>query len=471
MPEATGALVRRLRAELGRDRVLASRTDREARMTDALGPGRGFRDAGFEAVPPLAVVLPANAGEVAAALRIARDTGTPVVAYGAGTGLMGGARTIRPGLVVDLRRLDRILELDVLDGHVWAQAGTVLDRVNRELAPHGLTLGHDPWTVEVATVGGAIATNGLGFLGGAYGSMGDQTLAVEVALADGSIVRTKPVLPRSTGFDLTRLFVGTEGAFGMVTAAALRAFPLPEARQLLGFRFRRFEDGFDAAVAMAQAGVRPALLDYGDRFAPAEAGQPAVPVEPPTLYLGFEGVRSVVAALAAFAASACRARDGEAMSEEEVLRFWDHRHDVARRFVETRGRWGRLRRRSEGAFDYIHVALPVSRVLRYRAAAMALAQAEGAQVIETGLWVRPGLFSMVLVASPGDDATGRMAAAVDACLRLAIDEGGSVEYCHGAGIRLAHLMAEEHGPALEAMRALKQALDPAHILNPGKMGL
>lgn len=439
-------------------------------MLDALGPSRGFREGGFEPALPIAVVLPRSADEVAATLRAACDAEIPVVAYGGGTGLMGGARSVRPGLVIDLRFLDRVREVDVEAGYAWVEAGAVLDPVNRALEPHGVMLGHDPWTVGLATVGGAISTNGLGFLGGAYGSMGDQTLAVEAALADGTIVRTRPVAPRSAGFDLSRLFVGTEGIFGVVTAAALRVFPIPEERRLLGFRFGRFEDGFEAILALRHLGLRPAVLDYGDRFAPGGAAS-LEPVEPPTLYLGFDGAREVVEAEAQLAERRCRECGGTPLPDASVKPFWDHRHDIAERFAASRRRRQRGRWMPDGAFDYVHVALPASRVLEYRAQAIDAALARGVHVLETGLWTAPGLFSMTLAAPASPDAVERMSDAVDACLELAVAAGGSIEYCHGVGVRLAHLMRAEHGAGLEALRALKRALDPHGILNPRKQAL
>lgn len=440
-------------------------------MVDALGPSRGFRESGAEPALPLAVVLPRSPEEVAATLRAASDTGTPVVAYGGGTGLMGGARSLRPGLVVDLRYLDRVREIDVDAGYVWVEAGAVIDRVNQALQPHGVVLGHDPWTVSLATVGGAISTNGLGFLGGAYGSMGDQTLAVEAALADGTLVRTRPVTPRSSGFDLTRLFVGTEGVFGVVTAAAVRVVPIPDERRLVGFRFERFEDGFEAILALRRAGAKPAVLDYGDRFGYRDASPAPETVEPSTLYLGFDGARPVVEAETAIAEAACRDHGGIPFSREAVQQFWEHRHDVAERFAASRRRRQRARWGPDGAFDYLHVSLPASRVLDYRARAMEIALARNVRVLETGLWAGPGLFSMTLAAPPAPDAVDRMSAVVDECLRLAVAVGGSIEYCHGVGIRLAHLMRDEHGAGLDVLRALKTALDPCGILNPGKQAL
>ena len=144
--------------------------------------------------------------------------------------------------------------------------------------------------------------------------------------------------------------------------------------------------------------------------------------------------------------------------------FWADRHVPADRFAQRRrgGSWPGPGR----CFDYVHVSLPVGAVLEYRRERRRSPAEHGVDVVETGLWVHAGLFSMVLVAS-GDDAQARMTRAVDAILRLAISVGGSMEYCHGVGVRLAHLMREEHGEAgVEVMRRVKSALDPRGVLNP-----
>ncbi|HZP56311.1 MAG TPA: FAD-binding oxidoreductase [Dehalococcoidia bacterium] len=442
--------VRRLRDALPADAIEPG----VAEAVDALGGGRG---AGMPpGVPPLAVVRPDSTAQVAQIVRIAAATGTPVVPYGGGTGLMGGARAVEPAIVIDLERLNRVRTLE--REWAWVEAGAVLAEVNRALEPQGRMLGHDPWTVGIATVGGAISTNGLGFFGGKYGSMGEQVLALEAVLADGTVLATRPAAPRSTGIDLTRLFVAAEGTLGVITAAALRTFAVPESSVRRGFRFATFEAGFAALEEMHRIGLAPAILDYGERGGAWEA-------QAPTLYAGFIGVREEVDGQLRRLVDVCR--EATPIDQAEVDAFWAERHVPAERFA---------RRRSSGSpdagrcFDYVHVALPMSGVLRYRERARALAPAHGVDVVETGLWVHPGLFSMVMI-SEGADCAGRMASYVDACLRLAIAAGGSMEYCHGVGVRLAHLMREQHGAGLDVMRAIKRALDPQGILNPGKLDL
>lgn len=456
-------LLAALRDALPARAVLTGADALEEHEFDALGARRGFIDQSAQAVPPIAVVLPVTTEQVAAIVRIAAQHRTPVVPYGGGTGLMGGARSVRPDIVLDLKHMARIREVDADSGWAWVEAGAVLGDVNRALEPQGLTLGHDPWTVDIATIGGTISTNGLGYLGGKYGSMGQQVLALEVVLPDGRVLATRPAQPHSTGIDLTRLFVGGEGTNGVITAAAVRVFPIPEASVRLGFRFATFEAGFDAVLAMRRIGLVPAMLDYGER-APRTAGWEP---QPPTLYLGFIGVREEVEGQVRRAEAICAG--AERIDAAEVEEFWAERHVPAERFAQRRRRDDSWPPAGQ-CFDYAHVALPASTVLAYRERATALARAEDVDVVETGLWVHAGLFSMVLATS-GDDGPARMSRAVDAALRLAIGSGGSIEYCHGVGVRLAHLMRDEHGAGLEVMRELKRALDSHHILNPGKLAL
>lgn len=473
-------------AVLGREAVITDSAEREYFARDALGPQRALHRPDGAAlpgagppVPPLAVVRPRSTEEVAAVVRLANRHRVPVVPYGGGSGLMGGARSLEPGIVIDMGRLNRVLEIDAAAGWAWVQAGAVLKDVDRALNAHGLILGHDPWTVPVATIGGTISTNGLGYRGGKYGSMGDQVLAVEAVMPDGTVIRTRPPWPRSTGINLKFLFVDGEGEYGIVTAAAIRAFPMPELRVLRGYRFASFEAGFHATLRMYGIGLVPALMDYGERSAPPfAAARPGArwQDEPPSLYLGFEGFREEVEAQAGRAAAICREFGAEPIEQEEVEEFWETRHVPAERFASTRASRRALPEQPDdepSRFDYVHVALPASRVLEYRERALALAREHRVHVLENGTWVWPGLFSMVMVnaeATP-EEAARRMAAAVDGCLRLAHHLGGAMEYCHGVGIRLAHLMEEEHGAGLTVMRLIKRALDPNGVLNPGKMAL
>lgn len=424
---------------------------------DALHPGRM---PAWAVATPLGVVRPEQTGDVALAVRLANAHHVPIIPMGGGSGLMGGAASVVPGLVLDLRGLQSI-HVRPEDRMVDVGAGVTIAALNQAAAVHGLMCAHDPWTVAVATVGGTIGTNSLGYLGGKYGAMGDQVLGLEAVLPTGEIITTRGVEKASTGPGLQRWFIGAEGCFGIVTQATLRLFPIPQTRLLHAWRFPDFATGFTATNALFQAGVRPGLLEYSDEH-------PTVAADPPaTLILSFEGPTRVARAEADEAHSLL-APHGQPLPVRHAEVFWAQRHDSGDAYAAARATgqsWQRYLRRHP--LDYLHVALPPSAVLAYRQQSLALIEQHGLQALQTGLWCHAGLFNIAFTGADADAFTAMQMR----LLQLCQDMQGAMEYCHGVGVRLAPLMAREHGTGLEVMRRLKQCLDPQGVLNPGKLQL
>jgi FAD/FMN-containing dehydrogenase len=356
------------------------------------------------------------------------------------------------------------------DRFVWAGSGAILANVDTELRKHGLCLGHDPWTFPVATVGGTLSTNSLGYKGGRYGGMGDQAMALEVALADGTVLRTRAVRRSSTGPRLERLFIGAEGVLGVITAAALQGHAVPEATELRGYTFEKWEDGFHAIDELIGLGLRPALLDYGEEHTSPWPDIVSRDEEAPILYLGFEGWREEVDASIGRGERIVLAHGGHIEPHERVQTFWDDRHVVAERFARSR-RQRRDWRSPDVAMDYIHVALPPSKVLDFRAVLHQASARGEVALLECGLWTAPDFFSAVLALPAANDGHARLAAAIDGFLAQVQAFGGSMEYVHGAGLRYAHLMPREHATDFEVLQRMKRVLDPAGVINPGKLGL
>ena len=419
------------------------------------------------------VVRPAATEEVAQVLRYANAEGIPVVPIGGNTGVMGAAVPIHGGIALDLTRLDRIVSIDPAARTATVEAGVILEDLEHALERQNLMLGHDPWSLPIATVGGAIATNSVGCRAGKYGPMGAQVLGLEVVLPTGEVLRTK-ALPKYTGPSLHSFFIGTEGTLGVITRATLQVFPEPERRILAAYEFESFEAGYAAVTEMFAIGLQPAMVDFAEEL---EYGLDGVPKERDVeLYLCFEGPREEVEAQAGRAAVICRDAGGEDMGQAVAQHFWETRHalgELYKQQLQEAAAQGRDAPRFRWLMDYLHVALPASRVLEYRAQAQRLLAEHGVPVHEWSIWGRPEFFS-VLIADPSPDPDGdpeRMARTVDALLTLAQDMGGSMEYCHGVGIKLLHLVEREMGPGLEFLRRIKAALDPRGILNPGKLGL
>jgi alkyldihydroxyacetonephosphate synthase len=415
-------------------------------------------------MPPLCSVRPFSADQVRQIVLLANQDHLPIVPYGGGSGLMGGALSIRAGIAMDLRQMNRIVAVDAEARSARVEAGAVLEDVEKTLNRNDFILGHDPWTLPVATVGGAISTNSMGYRGGLYGSMGEQVLGLEAVLPSGEVLRTRAVPKASVGIDLKSLLIGGEGCFGVITEATLRIFPKPEKRVIYGFRFDSFEVGYHAIQSMFLRRLRPAVLDFGDADDKFAAGA--------VLYLGFEGISEVVDTEGKRAIAICEEFGGTGLSREEAERFWNDRHEIARRFIRNRRQ--RRERGKDGIYrDWIHVALPGSKVLPFRAAAIEIANKRGVDVLESGLWIQPELFSMPLgIVDDGSKAAQLvLEETVGELLQLVHEMGGSMEYTHGVGVKLAPFMAEEHGYGLEVMRQIKKTLDPNNIMNPGKLGL
>ncbi len=431
---------------------------------DALSEGRLHPANRPEVALPFCSASPASSAEVRKIVLLANEKRVPIIPYGGGSGLMGGALSVRPGIVIDLRRMEQILDVDTQARSARVQAGTVLEKLEKRLSRTGFMLGHDPWTLPVATVGGAISTNSVGYRGGVYGSMGDQVLGLEAVLPNGEVLHTRAIPKSSAGLDLKFLLIGGEGCFGIITEATIRIFPAPETRTLHALCFESFEVGYAAIQEMFRQGVKPVVLDFGDAGVKSQGGA--------MLYLGFEGIREVVEAEEKRALFVCERLGAKRLPWEEAERFWNNRHEIARRFMRNRRQ--RRERGRDGIYrDWIHVALPASKVLPFRAAAIAIAEQRGVRVLESGLWIQPELFSMPLGIQ--DDGTKKAQLAleetVDELLHLVHEMGGSMEYTHGVGVKLAPLMAEEHGYGVEVMRGIKKILDPHNIMNPGKMDL
>ena len=441
---------------LGPSRIITDATTLALLAQDAMPPAR--LPTGTDVVQPLCVIRPESTADVATVVRLANTHRLPVIPMGGGSGLMGGAASVVSGVVLDLRQLQDI-HIRAEDRMADVSPGVTIKALNQAAAPHGLMCAHDPWTVAVATVGGTISTNSLGYIGGKYGAMGEQVLGVEVVLPTGDILTTRAVEKASTGPALHRLFVGAEGCFGIITRATVRLFPLPQARLLEAWEFRDFATGFTAINALLNAGLRPGLLEYEDE-------EPAPEYHPPaTLYVSYEGPRRVAQAEAAEAADIFR-QYGRPLAQQQVQAFWAQRHDRGDAYAAARTAAAPWHRRHP-PIDYLHVALPPTAVLEYRRQSLAMLAQHRLRTHHTGLWGYAGLFSMVY--SGADVPT--LARAQDGLLRLCQDMQGAMEYCHGVGMRLAPLMAREHGLGLDVLRQLKQGLDPHSVLNPGKLAL
>jgi FAD/FMN-containing dehydrogenase len=444
--------------KLGPRCVSYAKSQIESHSFDALRFHRGYPlpEKGF---PPDLVVTPRNQKQLIALLEVARRFKAPLIPRGAGTGIMGGAVALSGGIIIDFQKMSRILRVNKMDETVVLQPGAVIGQVNKVLRRSRLFLGHDPWTRDYATVGGAISTNGMGYYGGKYGGMGDQVLGLKALLADGTMIQTSAVPNSSTGFDLKRLLIGTEGTFGLIVEATLRCFPIPESETVIGFSFPSFEEAYTAALKVKSSDLNPASSAInGEGY-----GGPC------DCYLIFAGPREITGV----SVRACRrlmlSLKGKPLGKGMTAPYWSERHYVAELYENRISKNPLGSFRGEKSFDFVHLGLAPGRLVKFRKAITRLAKRRRITIEEYGTWIKPELFNFNFTRAEGVPPAN-LRRTVDDAMKLAIKMGGTIEYCHGAGFRLGSLMEAQHGKGFAVMKRLKRDLDPDLILNPGKLG-
>jgi len=442
---------------LGSENVSRGRPAIERHSFDALRPSRGFPvpPRGF---PPDVVVTPRSTAQVVAVVELAKERRVPLVPWGAGTGLMGGAEAVDGGVTVDLSRMSRVLRFERAERTVEVESGATIGAVNRYLLREGFFLAHDPWTRDFATVGGAISTNGMGYLGTRYGTMGDQVLGLQVVLPDGSVLQTEP-LPARSGFHLNGLFVGTEGCFGLITRATLRCYPKPQREVHLAFEFKDFERAFRAAIEVDELEITALDMLGTGRRPECE------------LHVTIAGRRGGDARLKAERClRALRSRGGRPLSHRRAQAYWDRRHRAAEEYVKKVSESPLDDGRAPGSFDYLHVAVPLASMLGFWEVAKTIVRDKGLTIDTYGIYCHPGLFSLSLERRDEGAPPENLEAAVDQIVEEAVRRGGYLEFVHGIGVRYARLQKVQNGQGQSLVVRMKRCLDPEGIMNPGKLG-
>jgi len=419
--------------------------------------------------PPAApdlVCFPATTAEVAAIAGISQRFELPIVPFGAGTSLEGHVHALYGGIAVDLREMNRVLQLSPEDLDVTVEAGVTRLQLARALRNTGLMFPIDPGAD--ATIGGMTATRASGTTAVRYGTMRDNVLGLTVVLADGRVIKTGTRARKSSaGYDLTRLFVGSEGTLGIITEVTLRLHPIPEAVSAAVCSFETIQGAVDTVIATIQLGVPVARIELLDDVLMAAINAYSKTTYPaaPTLLFEFHGDSDDHVSRQAEAVQAVAADHGGHQFEwatrlEDRERLWQARHNVHYAALALR----------PGCRSWpTDVCVPISRLAEC--------------VVETAKECRGASFPVCLVGHAGDGNFHLMylvnpddPAEVDEARRLneqvvrrALSMGGTCTGEHGVGYGKIKYMQAEHGTALDVMRAIKHALDPDNRMNPGKV--
>jgi alkyldihydroxyacetonephosphate synthase len=476
--------------------------------------------------PPDVIVWPESTAEVAALVRLAAHRRTPIVPFGGGSGVCGGATAVRGGIVLDMKRMDRLVSIDQQALEATFEAGINGEHLEHELSRRGLTLGHFPSSIMCSTLGGWLAARSAGQLSTRYGKIEDMALALEVVTGAGEICLAGRAPRGAPGPDWVQLFIGSEGTLGVITRATLRVRPAPEVRLLRGWEMPRVAAGCEAIRRVLQRGLRPAAVrlydeldtlihrtsarDRGERehaksgavelFKMPDAREPSelerrvrgargfflrLALAHPgglneairrlvprfsggcLLILGFEGDRELATMEAEVAARELSRTGGRDLGEEPGLRWFEHRYKIS--FQQSPVF-------ENGAFvDTMEVAatwdrvLDVYRAVRAAVSRHALVMAHFSHAYPEGCSI---YFTFISVGRDRAEAERRYDTIWRSGMAATLAAGGVLSHHHGIGMSKQRYLPEElGGVGMELLGALKRVLDPAGVLNPGKLGL
>jgi len=452
---------------LGTDRVAEDAASLQAHRLDYWFLAHLRAHQGRGGAGPACVVKPRSTEEVATAVRTAQRHGVPIVPFGGGSGVLGGAVPPDGTLVVDLRAMDQLLALDEPSLLARVQAGMMGDVYEKTLVDRGYTSGHYPQSIARATVGGLVATRSAGQFSTKYGNIEDLLLGLEVVLPSGNVVRLDPFPRASTGPALQELFLGSEGTLGIITEVTLKVFPLPERREVTSFAFRSMADGLEAIRRIIRPGWRPAVVRLYDQSESARHfSAQNIPADACMLLVVCEGP----AALAAAELVACR-EVAQAMGATDVgpapvehwlgkrneVPSWDFflQNGLVVDTIEVAAMWDRV----AGLYDAVVATLQQVPGILAGTAHSSHSYPQGTNLYIT-FAIRPDDYATAEAVYL--EAWGRV-------MEATIAAGGTIAHHHGIGRLRVPWLERELKSAYPVLQAVKRALDPAGIMNPGTL--
>ncbi|HJZ48240.1 MAG TPA: FAD-binding oxidoreductase [Roseiflexaceae bacterium] len=430
-------------------------------------------DRGQQPPTPDFVVHPGSAAEIARVLQVAARHGLPVVPWGGGSGSQGGAAAIYGGIVLDTKRLDRILEINEQSQTVRAQTGVIGTTLEWALNERNLTLPHYPSSANCATLGGYLAARGSGVISTKYGKAEDLVLEVEVVLPSGAIIRTLPVPNHASGPGLLQLFVGSEGTLGVITEATMRIERLPETRLFRAVLFNDLRAALESGRRIMLDRLQPSVLRLYDEASTTSLLKRVLGLDAQgaCFIIGFDGWAEIAAAQEARALKICAELGGQDLGRAPGEHWWEHRYDFyyPPLAITLPKMYGTIE--TVCTFDKIERLYYAKK----RTIEEGFAAWKARYIAHFSHWFPWGVmvYDRFVIDEPPQDAAEALRLHNQiwtAAARTSLEYGAVLNEHHGIGWKLGRLMPELHGPAWPTLEAIKAAIDPQNIMNPGKLG-
>jgi glycolate oxidase len=419
---------------------------------------------------PEAGVWPTSSEEVSRILILANGHRFPVTPRGAGTGLAGAAVPASGGLVLDMCRMNKILDIRIADRLTVVQPGVVYADLEKALAPHGFFFPPDPASSTVCTLGGNVATNAGGIRGAKYGVTRDYVMGLEVVLPDGRIMRIgSRCMKSASGYDLTRLFVGSEGTLGVITEITLKINPKPTAFKTVLASFASLKDAGQAITGIMHSGIVPSVLEVLDENSIKVLREHANMNLPEVMAMILVETDGYTEAETSYQmGKLIEVFRKNSVTDIQVADTADEAEELWKARKSVGSTAGQLRANSVSE----DVTVPMSKVPDLLTGISIIVRKYDLPFVIFGHAGDGNLHPRIMYDRSDPDNVTRLSKAVDEIFKLTCNLGGTLTGEHGIGLSKAPYMTLEHDPvAIDVMRSIKILFDPNNILNPGKMAL
>jgi alkyldihydroxyacetonephosphate synthase len=458
---------------VGYDDVTVREAERIAYGLDAYLVPQIWLDGGMTPPKPDWIVFPESADEISRLLKLASRHRIPVIPFGGGTGSQGGVIPLYGGMLLDLKKLNQIIKIDEESLTVTAQTGVNGQHLEWSVNKKGLTLAHYPASEYGATLGGYVAARGAGTLSTKYGKAEDMVLSMEIVLPSSERIRTLPVPNHACGPGLLQLFVGSEGTLGIITEVTMRLDPIPEERRWRAYLFDDIRKGLEAGRRIMTKRLKPCTIRLYDENSTQRIVKRVLDFDVAGAYMviGSDGDKESVDLEMGTIHDICTILGGKDLGPELGEHWWKHRYDFY---------FPPLTLLLPQMFGTVETTATFDRIYDIYEAKKRLIEEEfkdwnATYIAHFSHWFPWGvmIYDRFIIDKPPKDPHEALQLHTEIwgkAARTSIQHGGILNDHHGIGFKLGWLMPEQYGPAWPVLQGIKDLLDPAGIMNPGKLG-
>ena len=458
---------------VGQDHISTGEADKLVYSIDWSWMPQMWADRGENLRPPDYIVHPGSVEEISEIMIVANKYRIPVIPWGGGSGTQGGALPIYGGIIVDVKRMNRLIEIDEKTMSVTAEAGINGSQLEWALNERGLTLPHYPASANCATLGGYLAPRGTGTISTKYGKAEDLVMNMQIVLPNGHVMRTPRVPNHASGPDFMRLFLGSEGVFGFITEATMQITPLPETRLFRALLFDDFSNAIEAGRQIMTRRLDPLVIRLYDPNSTRLRVKSILGYEYEGAYMviGFDGDADIAALQEEKALEICTGLGAKDLGREPGEKWFAHRYDFYYPPRNLKMPWMYGTTETVTTYERMETVYWAQK----KAVEETYKDWDVTYIGHLSHWFPWGtmVYARFIIENPPEDAQEALRLhnrVWNTAMTAALENGGMINEHHGVGLKLARFMRRQYGDAWPFLETLKKAIDPNGIMNPGKVG-